>query len=178
MIPQDGKSFPQTPKERASEFTLTRLVQELDDAITQELERESGQANLPPEVKSTLAEPETILRTWSHGTRKVAMTDRRFFIQQGKLSRSTFEIPYSTIKSIEHVRRYAWKTLLIGGALSFLIFIQHFVFPIISRTLTSRIVLLTTSVLPGSKIELLRFFTDLWLLPIHNHFSNFLGSST
>ncbi|MGA3405351.1 MAG: glycosyltransferase family 4 protein [Candidatus Bathyarchaeia archaeon] len=161
-------------KERASEFTLTKLVQELDEAITKELERESGQANLPPEVKSTLGEPETILRTWSHGTRKVAVTDRRFFIQQGKLSRSTFEIPYSAIKSIEHVRRYAWKTLLIGGALSFLIFIQHFVFPIISRTLTSRIVLLTTSVLPGIKIELLRFFTDLWLLPITITFLIFL----
>jgi glycosyltransferase involved in cell wall biosynthesis len=161
-------------KERASEFTLTKLIQELDDAITKELERESGLANLPPEVKSTLAEPETILRTWSHGTRKVAATDKRLFIQQGKLSRSTFEIPYSAIKSIEHVRRYAWKTLLIGGALSFLIFIQHFVFPIISRTLTSRIVLLTTSVLPGIKIELLRFFTDLWLLPITITFLIFL----
>jgi len=153
-------------KERAIEFTLTKLIMRLDEAITKELERESGLAELPSEVKATLAEPEMLLRTWTHGSQKLAVTDRRVFIQRGRISRSTLEIPYSSLNSIEHVRRYSWKALLIGAAISFIMFVQHFVFPVVSRTLTSRVVTFAISLLPQAEPTLLRIFANLWILPI------------
>jgi len=170
--PPKWKKFSANAKERASEFTLTKLIQKLDEAITKELEEESGLADLPAEVKSTLSEPETIIRTWSHGTRKVAVTNKRLFIQQGKFSRSTREVPLTGINSIEHIRKYAWRTLLIGALLSVLIFIQHFIVPIVTRTITSPIVSLTTGLLPEINKE--RFYTDFWVIPITVAFLIFL----
>ncbi len=105
-------------KERASKYTLTNLIGQLDSAITKEIENETGTSTLPSEVRSTISEPEYVVRTWSHGTLKVAATERRMFIQRGRLSRSTLELPYSSIHSIEHVRQYRWKALLTGGILS------------------------------------------------------------
>jgi hypothetical protein len=138
----------------------------LDEAITKEIESETGLAELPTEVRSTLSQPEMIARTWSHGTQKVAATNQRLFIQQGLLSRSTLEIPYSSINSIEHVRRYRWGTLLIGAALSLVMFTQHYVSPIISRTLTSNLVFLLTSLVPTIKLQLSQLLANLWLIPI------------
>jgi hypothetical protein len=153
-------------KERVTDFTFTRLISKLDDAITKEIESETGLAELPTEVRSTLSEPEMVARTWSHGTQKIAATSERLFIQQGLLSRSTLEIPYSSINSIEHMRRYRWGTLLIGAGLSLVMFIQHYVYPIISRTLTSEIVLLMTSIVPTIKLQLSQVLANLWLIPI------------
>jgi len=153
-------------KERASKYTLTNLMQQLDSAITKEIENESGLSTLPSEVRSTISEPEYVVRTWSHGTLKVAATERRMFIQRGRLSRSTLELPYSSIHSIEHVRYLRWKALLTGGILSALLFVQHYVSPIISRTLTSRLVALALSLVPnaGTKMETVIGF--LWMVPI------------
>lgn len=153
-------------RKRASEFTLTRLIEKLSEAITKELERETGLAGLPPEARSTLAEPEVVVRTWSHGTQKIAATEKRIFIQQGRISRSTLEVPYSSIKSIEHVRKYRWTTLVVGAVLSLLLFIQHHVFPIVTRALTSRVVSLTISLMPNFRLQLLQMFANLWLIPI------------
>jgi glycosyltransferase involved in cell wall biosynthesis len=157
-------------KERASDFTFTKLISELDAAITEDIESETGLAALPSEVRSTLSKPETVARTWSHGTKKVAATNERLFIQQGLLSRSTLEIPYSSINSIEHMRRYRWGTLLIGAGLSFVMFIQHYVSPIMSRTLTSKLVFLVTtivtSMVPTIKPQLSQILANLWLIPI------------
>jgi len=153
-------------RERANKYTLTNLMQQLDSAITKEIENESGLSTLPPEVRSTISEPEYVVRTWSHGTLKVTATERRMFIQRGRLSRSTLELPYSSIHSIEHVRQYRWKALLTGGILSAFLFIQHYVSPIISRTLTSRVMVLASSLIPnaGTRIETVIGF--LWVVPI------------
>ncbi|MGP8068668.1 MAG: glycosyltransferase family 4 protein [Candidatus Bathyarchaeia archaeon] len=153
-------------RERASKYTLTNLMHQLDSAITREIENESGLSTLPSEVRSTISEPEYVVHTWSHGTLKVAATERRMFIQRGRLSRSTVELPYSSIHSIEHVRQYRWKALLTGGIFSALLFIQHYVSPIISRTLTSSVMVLASSLVPnaGTRIETVIGF--LWVVPI------------
>lgn len=153
-------------KDRASEFTLSKLIQKLDAAITKEIERETGMAELPPEVRSTLLEPEVVVHTWTRGTRKLVATDRRVFIQEGRLSKSTLEMPYSSITSIEHIRRYAWRTLVIGAALSILMFIHHYVSPIISRTLTSKLDLILISLIPAIGSELPQILATIWTVPI------------
>jgi len=153
-------------RKRAGEFTLTKLIGNLDQALTKEIEEESGLAKLPKEVRSTLSEPEVVARTWSHGSQKLVATNKRVFIQQGRLSRSTMEIPYSNVSSIEYIRRYNWRTLVVGAALSVLMFIQHYVFPIVSRALTSKIDIVAASMLPGLRVQLLQALANLWLVPI------------
>lgn len=153
-------------KQKASKYTLTKLMRSLDDAITNEMEKETGLSTLPTEVRTTISQPEYVIHTWSHGTLKVLATERRIFIQRGRLSRNTLEIPYSSINSIEHVRQHHWKALLTGGLLSILVFIQHYVTPIISRTLTSRLMALASGLMPIGGINLEAAIRLLWLLPI------------
>ena len=160
------KKLAANAKEKASQYTLTKLMRDLDDALTREVEKETGLSALPGEVRSTITQPEYVVRTWSHGTMKVAATERRIFIQRGRVSRNTLEIPYSSINSIEHIRQHHWKSLVTGGLLSVLLFIQHYVSPIISRTLTSRLVTLASALLPRGTIGPETVVGFLWLLPI------------
>jgi len=153
-------------KETASKYTLTKLMQDLDGALTREIEKETGLTTLTSEVRSTLSEPELVVRTWSHGTQRIAATERRLFVQRGRLSRSTLEIPYSSIHSIEHVRRYRWRTLLVGAILSTLLFVQHYVSPIISRTLTSRLLFFAARIIPTFGTRLESTIALLWMFPI------------
>ena len=159
------KKLSSNAKERASKYTLTNLMQQLDSALTKEIENESGLSALPSEVRSTISEPEYVVRTWSHGTMRVAATERRMFIQRGRLSRSTLELPYSSIHSVEHVRKYNWNALLTGGILSAILFVQHYVSPIISRTLTSRLVALALSLVPNSGSRMETVIGLLWVVP-------------
>lgn len=158
--------YSEKARERASEFAFTNLIRKLDEAITDEIEKESGLTKLPAEVRFTLSEPEMVDRVWSHGAQRLLATNKRLFIQHGLFSRSTLEIPYSSINSIEHIRRYPWAALTIGVGLSSAMLIQHYVSPIISRTLTSRLVLFLTSMLPSIKAELSQLLAQLWLVPV------------
>ena len=101
-------------KERARDMTSYKTIRELDDALTEEMLLESGLANIPHEALMTLTEPEHVLKTWSRGSWGVVATERRLFIKQGRISRRVTEIPYKNIASIEHARRYPWKTLVAG----------------------------------------------------------------
>ncbi|HXZ90338.1 MAG TPA: glycosyltransferase [Candidatus Dormibacteraeota bacterium] len=159
------KKLSSNAKERASQYRLTNLMQHLDNAITKEVEKETGLSTLPDEVRSTISQPEYVIHTWSHGTTKIAATESRVFIQRGRLSRNTLEIPYSSIKSIEHVRRHHWKSLVVGGLLSLLLFVQHYVSPIISRHLTTRLQFLLSGLIPTS-INLEAVIRLLWVIPI------------
>jgi D-inositol-3-phosphate glycosyltransferase len=146
--PAEWQKFSANAKAKAKPFALSKLVAVLDEALTRELERESGLSTLPPEVRSSLSEPEVVAKSWSHGAQKVVATNRRIFIQQGRLSRRTLEMRYSGIEAIEHIRRYPLKVLMTGLALSTLLFIQHYYVPVISRRITSEVVDLTTLILP------------------------------
>jgi glycosyltransferase involved in cell wall biosynthesis len=161
-------------KEKAAEFTLTRLIHNLEGALTNEIERETGISALPAEVRSTLPEPEIVVQTWSHGTRRLITTNKRLFIQRGRLSRSIIEIPYTSIKSIEYIRRYDWRTLLSGAGLSLLMFIHHYISPILSRTFTSKFVSLITLLVPNIRPNLPQILADIWTLPVTVTFIIFL----
>jgi hypothetical protein len=160
------KKLSSNAKERASHYALSILMQRLDDAITKEIEKETGLSALPSEVLSTMSQPECVIHTWSHGTMKIAATERRVFIQRGRLSRNTLEIPYSSINSIEYVRRHHWKSLVVGGLLSALLFVQHYISPIISRHLTSRLELLVSSLFPTALVRVESVVRFVWLVPI------------
>lgn len=120
-------------KEKASNLTISRLVAELDRAIDTEIVRESGLAGIPVEVQATLVKPEYALKTWKVGTWGIVATNRRVFIRQGLFSRKVTEIRYADIKSIEHARRYPWKTVLVGAAISVFFLIAPSLRPILSR---------------------------------------------
>lgn len=125
------KKLSESARLRAADFTLTRLIKELDEALTRELEKESGLSPLPSEVKSTLTEPELVVGTWSHGNRKVVATNKRIFVEKGRVSRSTIEVPYSNISSIEYVRHYSWVALIVGAILSAAVLATPFMQPFI-----------------------------------------------
>jgi glycosyltransferase involved in cell wall biosynthesis len=160
------KKLSSNAKEKASQYTLTNLMRGLDAAITKEIEKETGLSTLPGEVRSTISQPEYVIHTWSHGTMRIAATERRVFIQRGRLSRNTLEIPYSSINSIEHLRRHHWKSLVVGGLLSALLLVQHYISPIISRQLTSRLAYLLSGLLPARVVSVQTVVRFLWLVPI------------
>ncbi len=161
-------------KEKAAEFALTKLIHNLEGALTNEIERETGISTLPAEVRSTLPEPEMVIQTWSHGTRRLITTNKRLFMQRGRLSRRVIEIPYVSIKSIEYVRRYDWRTLLAGAGLSLLMFIHHYVSPILSRTLTSKFIFIISFLVPNIRPNLPQVLADIWILPVTVAFILFL----
>jgi D-inositol-3-phosphate glycosyltransferase len=175
--PSRRQKLSASAKEKATPFALSRLIANLDSAITNELERESGLSGLPSEVRSTLSEPEIVARTWSRGTQKVVATNKRVFIQRGRLSRETLEIPYTNIKSIAYIRRYQWKTILIGILLTALIFVQHYLFPIVSRTVTARIDELIVALIPDKILGLQQEPVILTLLPATVAFLFFLNGA-
>jgi glycosyltransferase involved in cell wall biosynthesis len=164
--PEKWKQLSSNAKERANHYTLTILMRDLDDAITKEIEKETGLSALPNEVRSTISEPEYVIHNWSHGPMKILATESRMFIQRGRWSRSTLEIPYSNIKSIEHVRRHHWRALMVGGLLSLLLFVQHYVSPIISRHLTAELEVYISSLTLDGAISLGSIARLLWIIPI------------
>ena len=101
-------------RERARDLASPRILAELDDALTEEIIKESGLKHIPQEARDTLAEPENVLKTWSAGGWRAVATERRLFVKRGFFSRKVTEIPYWHISYIEHTRRYPWKILAAG----------------------------------------------------------------
>jgi hypothetical protein len=90
------------------------MIRDLDDAITEEMIKETGLKKIPIEARETLSEPETVLKTWSAGSWGAVATERRLFVRHGRISRKVAEIPYGNISYVEHTRRYPWNVLLPG----------------------------------------------------------------
>lgn len=122
-------------KKRTAELTSFKLTEQLDEALTKELIQERGLKVMPKEVRATIAEPENVLKSWSSGSWGVIATGRRLFIRRGLISRSVTEIPYANVTSIEHTRRYPWKTLVEGSVFSILLFIGLFASSILPQPL-------------------------------------------
>jgi glycosyltransferase involved in cell wall biosynthesis len=155
-------------RERAMRLTMSRLIAELDEAITKELAKERGLTKMPSEVCATLAEPENVLKSWSSGSWGVIATGRRLFIKRGVISRKVTEIPYANISSIDYTRRYPWKTLVIGSTISLFLFIEPFLRPIFSRAFILRFEEMVRLLFPEAFLQspvLEAFFDIMPILP-------------
>jgi glycosyltransferase involved in cell wall biosynthesis len=124
-------------KEKASKLTVSRLTAELDSAIDTEMLKESGLTAIPTDVQETLAKSEYTIKTKRVGSWGVVATNKRIFIRQGVISRKVTELRYDDIKSIEHSRRYPWRTLLWGAIISAFILIAPSLQPIFSKAFVS-----------------------------------------
>jgi D-inositol-3-phosphate glycosyltransferase len=122
-------------KKRTEGLTVSKLTEQLDDALTTELIKERGLIAIPSEVRATIAKPENVLKSWSSGSWGVIATGRRLFIRRGFISRKVTEIPYTNVTSIEHTRRYPWKTLIAGCSIALLLFVGLFLRPILPEPL-------------------------------------------
>ncbi len=126
-------------QKKAANLTMTRLAEELDAAIEIEMMKECGLAGIPAEVQATLVAPEYALKTWTAGTSGIVATNRRVFMRQGVISRTVTEVRYADIKSIEHARRYPWRTLLSGVVISTFFLIAPSLRPLFSRAFVTQI---------------------------------------
>ena len=122
-------------KKRTEDLTVSRLTEQLDEVLTDELIKERGLIAIPQEVRATIAEPENVLKSWSSGSWGVVATGRRLFIRRGVISRRVIEIPYGNVTSIEHTRRYPWKTLIEGSIVSLLFYVGFFATAILPQPL-------------------------------------------
>ncbi len=128
------KSFSQNAKKRAMGYAISNLTADLDQALTAELIKESGLIGIPIEARCTFSAPENVLKSWSSGSWGVIVTEKRLFVKRGFLSRKVTEIPFKNISSIEFMRRYSWKTLVLGAAISVFLFSLPFFNHIFSRS--------------------------------------------
>ena len=126
-------------KKKVMNLTISNLTMEFNNALTAELLKERGLTEIPNEARSTLTAPENVLKSWSSGSWGVVATRQRLFIKRGIISRKVIEIPYANISSIEYLRRYSWKTLMIGAGISAILFTLPFLGPIFSRALIVRL---------------------------------------
>jgi D-inositol-3-phosphate glycosyltransferase len=108
-------------RERARDLASPKILAELDEALTEEIVKESGLKNIPQEARETLVEPENVLKTWSTGEWRAVATERRLFVKRGFFSRKVTEIPYGHISYIEHTKRFPWKILAAGLIPAFVI---------------------------------------------------------
>jgi len=134
-------------REKARNLASSRIITELDEAITNEMIKESGLKHIPPEARQTLAEPEHILKAWSTGSWGAVATDRRLFVKHGRFSRKVAEIPYTSIAYIEHTRRYPWKILMLGLLPSLILALEPLWRTILKHTFISAIEELLNSII-------------------------------
>jgi len=156
-------------QKKAVPLAMSTLTAELNRALTEELMKERGLIKMPSEVRATLAEPENVLKGWSSGSWGVIATGRRLFIKRGLISRKVTEIPYVNISSIEYTRRYSWKTLVIGLAISLFLFIEPFLRPIFSRVFVLKFEELISYLFPEAFLQspiLAAFIDALPMVPI------------
>ena len=134
-------------KEKARSMASYKIIRQLDDAITEEMIKESGLTHIPQETILTLAEPEHVLKTWSKGSWGVVATEKRLFVKHGRISRKVTEIPYNSIAYIEHTRRYPWKLLLAGLLPTFVFLLEPMWRYILKATVISAIETLASSII-------------------------------
>lgn len=111
-------------REKARTLASPKIIADLDEALTEEMIKESGLIHIPQEARKTLVEPENVLKTWSVGSWRAVATGRRLFVKRGRFSRKVVEIPYWNVSYIEHTRRYPWKILAVGFLLTFVLSLE------------------------------------------------------
>jgi len=162
------KELSENAKKRTMSLALSNLTADLDEALTAELIKERGLIEIPSEARSTLSSPENVLKSWSSGSWGVIATEKRLFIRRGVLSRKVTEIPFKNVSSIEYMRRYSWKTLLLGAVISVFLFALPFFSQIFSRAFVASLEEISRSIFPQAFLQwpsLGAFINFLCLLP-------------
>jgi glycosyltransferase involved in cell wall biosynthesis len=144
---QRWKQMSVKAKGKASKFASSKIMAELDATINGEMIKESGLMPIPAEVSSTLREPEQALKSWSRGSWGLVATNKRLFLRQGIIFRKVTELPYASIRSIEHLRRYPWGSLIVGAAFSVFFLIAPSLKPLFSQPFLTWIENLVSSLL-------------------------------
>ena len=111
-------------RDKARNLASPKIIRDLDEALTEELIKETGLKQIPEEARKTLVEPENVLKTWSVGNWRAVATGRRLFVKRGRFSRKVVEIPYWNVSYIEHTRRNPWKILAVGFMLTFILALE------------------------------------------------------
>jgi hypothetical protein len=153
-------------KKRTADLTLSKLTEQLDEALSKELIKERGLVAIPSEVRATIAKPENVLKSWSSGSWGVIATGRRLFIRRGFISRKVTEIPYMNVTSIEHTRRYSWKTLVAGSVVALLLFIGIFLTSVLPEPLVLIINELMNSLTNSGQLQPMTLQVLLALIPV------------
>jgi D-inositol-3-phosphate glycosyltransferase len=133
-------------KERAGKFASINITSELDSVINEELSKESGLTEIPSELRNTLTRPENVLKSWSAGTSGIVATTDRLFIRQGIISRRVFEVRYSDIHVVEHMRRLLWGIPIAGAVISCLVFMAPSIQGIFATYLVDEVKTMANSV--------------------------------
>jgi glycosyltransferase involved in cell wall biosynthesis len=163
------KELSENAKKRTKSLAISNLTADLDGALTAELIKERGLIDIPSEARSTLSSPENVLKSWSSGSWGVIATEKRLFIRRGVLSRKVTEIPFKNISSIEYMRRYSWKTLVWGVAISVILFALPFFSQIFSKAFLTSLDEMVRSIFPQAFLQwtfLGTFINFLCLLPL------------
>jgi hypothetical protein len=147
------RELSENAKKRAMGLAISNLTADLDQALTAELIKERGLIEIPSDARSTLSSPENVLKSWSSGNWGVIATEKRLFIKRGFLSRKVTEIPFKNVSSIEYMRRYSWKTLVLGAAISVFLFSLPFFSQIFSRAFVASLEELVRSIFPQAFLE-------------------------
>jgi D-inositol-3-phosphate glycosyltransferase len=162
------RDLSENARKRATGLAISILTADLDQTLTAELMKERGLIEIPSEARSTLVSPENVLKSWTSGSWGVIATEKRLFVRRGFLSRKVTEIPFKNISSIEHMRRYSWKTLVLGAVISIFLFSLPFFSQIFSKTFVSSLQELVQSIFPQVLLQspiLEAFVSFLILLP-------------
>jgi len=166
--PELRREFSENAKKRTRSLAISNLTADLDRALNDELIKERGLIEIPNEARTTLSSPENVLKSWSSGSWGVIATEKRLFIKRGFLSRKITEIPIKNISSIEYMRRYSWKALVLGVAISALFFALPFFSQIFSSAFVAGLESIVRSIFPQSFLQsrfLGAFISFLQLLP-------------
>jgi glycosyltransferase involved in cell wall biosynthesis len=162
------RELSENAKKRTMSLAISNLTADLDEALTAELIKERGLIEIPSEARSTLSSPENVLKSWSSGSWGIVATEKRLFIRRGVLSRKVTEIPFKNVSSIEYMRRYSWRTLVLGGAISIFLFALPFFSEIFSRSFVASLEDIVRSIFPQAFLQwtfLGAFINFLCLLP-------------
>jgi hypothetical protein len=147
------KDLSANAKKRAMDLTISNLTADLNKALNKELLKERGLNEIPNEARTTLSAPENVLKSWSTGSWGIIATGKRLFIKRGILSRKVVEIPYANISSIEFMRRYPWKTLLLGAILSLLLSMLPFIGSVLPQKIIINLNEIAQAILPQAFLQ-------------------------
>jgi hypothetical protein len=162
------RELSENARKRTMGLAISNLTADLDKALNTELIKERGLIEIPSEARTTLSSPENVLNSWSSGSWGIVATEKRLFVRRGFLSRKVTEIPFKNISSIEYMRRYSWKTLILGAAISALLFTLPFFSQIFSSAFVAGLEGIVRSIFPQSFLRspfLGTFVSFLQLLP-------------